>query len=941
MEICSNLENYPHAYTVGMFTFRPIQSADSIIEYHRDSFSEYYIGKDDSDQNARWIGVLADELLPPDELNGKPSKDAFAKLLKNLHPKTGEKLTVRTRQKRRSGFDFACCAPKSVSMAHIMRGDNILLKIHKECANEAFKFLEEHAATRIRKDGDYKDRCTGSLIAFATEHESSRHGDPHLHTHFVVPNITWDAAEKRYKALQTSEIAQNIGLATAIYRNTLAQKLRALGYGLSYKADGKFEIEGVPPSLIKEYSKSKNYIDEKTSEIETKLGFELEESVRRDIALGLRPKKLTKLGERIAFYKFRKRINESGVMDVFHPKKGVSLKKNSGSAEDFMKKAMDFAVEHLFERNSVTKKSKLKECAINALQGLFSYKNIEDELNNRVASQELFYNKREGLVVSKEIWELERKLLMYANKGVGNAEQYAKLTGRKWKLPDSLSPEQKACLEYVMYSRDKVMNIQGIAGAGKSFLLQTLAVNLGNNNINFVAVAPSSKATAELNDLGHEHVQTMQSLIAQGGSYKLRDGLLIVDEAGLVGVRDMVRLFEIASKYNARILFTGDIRQHKSVPAGDALRLLQTRSKMETFSLREIRRQKDKEYRDAVYSIFKGDVNNTMAKLRKNKAIEKFSHEYMMYMHVAGEYIIAEKDGKNTLIVSPVWSEIEEITRIIQGRLYQMGYLKRSESKEFKVAKSLSWTHAQKKERSTYDLSNDLYLDVFGKVEGVQPGVYRVSAGKEEYLLLEDRQGQKVRLAYSEARNFDVQQMGKALVAPKEKLLIRGNLKVGQQTVLKRGEIVIVKKLAEDGTILLEDGRKIPLDFLSWTHGYAITSHASQGMTVDNVIFACGSHGLKALTQEQFYVGISRGRESVKVLTTDIKELTQKVGCTNNRMLAVEFMQEMLDDEANIGKYPSQQSQQEKQTSSLKPIFPSKKSHNIPSDYSDGVGLDR
>ena len=870
-----------------MFTFRPIQNAASIIEYHKDSLSEYYTGKTDSDQNARWVGTLMDRLLPSEELAEKPSKRSFARLLKNLHPKTNEKLTVRTRQKRRSGFDFACCAPKSVSMAHVMRGDDVLLKIHKECANEAFKFLEEHAATRIRKGGKYEDRRTGSLIAFATEHESSRYGDPHLHTHFVVPNITWDAQEKRYKALQTSQIAQYTALATAIYRNTLAKKLRELGYGLAYKPDGKFEIDGVPPALIKEYSKSKNHIDEKISEIESEQGIELKESVRRDIALGLRPQKMTKSKEKAVFERFKRHMKELGLTGHLYPNVLKILQNKIIAAPVLAVNAVNYATEHLFERNSVVGKYKFLECAIDRLCGTDSYGKVFAEFDRRIAANKIL--EIDGKVTTNEMVALERKLVSFANAGIGKSERFTKRSRIKWDFPSSLGDEQRKCLEHIMGSSDRIMNVQGIAGAGKSFMLQTLAANLRRQNVKFVAVAPSSKATAELHELGRENVQTMQSLIAQGGNKKLQNGLLIVDEAGLVGVRDMEKLFAIAEKYDARILFTGDIRQHKSVPAGDALRLLQTRSQMKTFSLSEIRRQKEAEYRNAVYAIFEGDVNKTVHKLKKMNAIIE-SGSYMEHrLRVADEYIKSYIKGENTMIVSPVWVEIDAITDAIQSRLFQEKLLDQSKSRPFNVTKSLSWTHAQKKEPGSYDLSETLYIEVFGKIGGVPPGVYRIADAKSEYISLEDWKGKKLRMAYSEAGKFDVLQMRKAVVTPREKLLIRGNLKVGKTTILRRGEIVVAKEIADDGTISLEDGRKIPPDFLSWTHGYAVTTHASQGITVDKTIVSCGSSGLRAFTQEQFYVGISRGKESVKVFTTDTEELTRRIGCSNERLLAMEL----------------------------------------------------
>lgn len=722
--------------------------------------------------------------------------------------------------------------------------------------------MEQFAAARIRRGGKYEDRRTGNLIAFATEHASSRYGDPHLHTHFVIPNVTWDSEECRYKALQTSEISKNLALVTAIYRNRLAMKLIKLGYSLSDGADGKFEITGIPAELIREYSKSKERIDGKISEVESAIGHELEEADRRKIALGLRPKKMAKGEERSAFEKFREHMKKLGLWSILHPNFLKVLQNKLIAPSVSPKNAVNYAADHLFERNSVVSKSAFLKCAIDRLRGMVSYKKIFEELGERISSN-TFMEWGDGITTS-EMLASEQALIFMANDGMGKSESFLKMGGALWAFPKSLDGEQRRCLEQIIHSSDWLINVQGVAGAGKSFMLRTLAANLNRQGIGFVAVAPSSKATAELHELGSANVQTMQSLIEQGGNGRLRKGLLIVDEAGLVGTRDMEKLFGIAKKYGARILFSGDIRQHKSVPAGDALRLLQTKSEMKTFSLKEIRRQRDEKYRSAVRAIFNGDVNETVFKLKKINAIVESSSPLRHSHEVAEEYIRAQMRGENTLIVSPLWSEIEDISSAIRKHLFAKRHLDIAKSRQFCVTKSLSFTRAQKKNPQAYEGRN-LYIEVFGKIAGVEPGIYRVANPQGEYLVLENEKGKKLRLSYSEADNFDVQEMRRIDIAPNEKLLLRGNLKAGRRTVLRRGELVVAKDISPDGTILLEDGRKIPPNFQAWTHGYAVTTHGSQGMTVDSVIVSCGDSALWSLTQEQFYVGISRGREKVKI----------------------------------------------------------------------------
>ena len=90
------------------------------------------------------------------------------------------------------------------------------------------------AAARIRNGGQRAERTTGEIVAAMFRHEESRALDPQLHTHFVVFNATWDSVEKRWKALETSAMFDQIKLYTEVYRSELALRLQALGYALRH-----------------------------------------------------------------------------------------------------------------------------------------------------------------------------------------------------------------------------------------------------------------------------------------------------------------------------------------------------------------------------------------------------------------------------------------------------------------------------------------------------------------------------------------------------------------------------------------------------------------------------------------------------------------------------------------------------------------------------------
>jgi len=71
-----------------------------------------------------------------------------------------------------------------------------------------------------------------------------------------------------------------------------------------------------------------------------------------------------------------------------------------------------------------------------------------------------------------------------------------------------------------------------------------------------------------------------------------------------------------------------------------------------------------------------------------------------------------------------------------------------------------------------------------------------------------------------------------------------------------------------------------------FVHGYAVTSYASQGKTVDSVILADSGNRI-ATNAQQWYVSISRGRKRVVVLTPDKIELRANIQHSGERELVL------------------------------------------------------
>ena len=109
-------------------------------------------------------------------LSGVVDKDSFERLCDNLHPQTGEPLTVRTRTERTVGYDFTFSVPKSVSLLYAMSGDQDLLGAFRASVDETMREMEAEMKTRVREDHQDTNRTTSNMVWAEFVHTTSRPG---------------------------------------------------------------------------------------------------------------------------------------------------------------------------------------------------------------------------------------------------------------------------------------------------------------------------------------------------------------------------------------------------------------------------------------------------------------------------------------------------------------------------------------------------------------------------------------------------------------------------------------------------------------------------------------------------------------------------------------------------------------------------------------------
>ncbi len=869
-----------------------VSSSDNAKSYYTDGLSkgDYYL--DDQELAGKIKGKLAERL----GISGDADKDIFYALCDNLDPKTGEQLTPRMKENRIVGYDINFHCPKSVSIVHALSKDTHVLDAFEEAVNETMADIESDAKTRVRTNGRDEDRDTEELVWGQFIHQTARPADklapdPHLHAHCIVFNATYDPDEERIKAARFRYIKRDMPYYQAMFHKRLSDRLIDLGYDIQ-RTKKSFEIAGVPARITKHFSKRTDEIGRFAKEKGITDPKELDQ-------LGARTRSKKQKGYTMTDLKaeWRRQIRELGNSGDGEGSEAVRFAPKKDKERYSAKECIDHAITHEFERASVKQDRKLLAAA---------YRHSIGDEQTKVGTIDEAFEADERIIRVKENTEMlcttheilaeERYMVKIARREQG------KLLPLYKKLPKiRAQDDQRNAIEHILSTTDRISIVRGGAGTGKTTLMKEAVEHLENAGKKVSVVAPIAKTTREvLQGDGFENAQTVSKLLNDKQLQNdLKNQVLWVDEAGLLSNKDMISLIELASTKNARLILGGDTRQHTAVQRGDALRILNKVGKIKAAEVNKIFRQQNDLYRQTVQFLSDGKVKDAFHNLDKMGAIAEIDKENPQ-QGIVGDYLSSVKSGHSSLVIAPTHQEGELVTKAVRTALKAEGLIDQQDVKTRRLT-ALNFTAAQKTDWRNIEKGQIIQFSQNGV--GIKRGSqWKVVESTERDIIIANEEQKQLSLPVHRAEHYDVFAEETIDLAKGDSIRITRNGIDRHKDVMSNGQIFKVGQIHDNGDIEVENSKtqsshRLPKDYGHIAHAHCITSHASQGQTVDRVFVSVPASSFGATNLKQMYVSVSRGRHGARIYTDDKEALIQQASKAGDRESAIELVAKHSDDD--------------------------------------------
>jgi len=863
----------------------------NIVEiYSKISEDSKKIGSDSIEKNIKKMQSLVNK---SNKLSIDEKQEIKDKLKKNI-------LIYKKKRERRPAYDLTFSAPKSLSIAAFIGGNEKLIEAHREAVKKTLQIVEEKYSRVNYIDKDRNQKITdnsGNILAATFEHDVSRKLDPQLHTHCVLMNLTeYNGA---WRALNSDGFFYNSKNIGVVYQNELAIKVKELGYEIELKDNGTFDIVGYTDEQLKYFSKRSEQLKDlgaKNQKEATKLVLHERDKKPKEVEFSRDELK-------------KNWLKESEFIDIKHPK---PLNKNIKFKEDFnnLNFIITESINEISKNDISFKKEKLEEIILKKTLGSYDYKvishKIDDILKNNTKK---IGDKFRAEYITNKIMKVEKESIEIMQRGKNLFESIVSNSSAK-EIADALNKEslekgfqginqgQREALELMLTSNDRVFAWQGVAGAGKTFSLESAIKVAKKEGFKVVGFAPSAKAKDNLaQEAKLDEAFTVASLLVKETVAGRGQGkeIWVIDEAGLMSAEDANALLKKAEIENVRVLLVGDTRQLSSVGSGNPFKQLQENGMQTAQLTQSMRQKKGTIIKESVDLIADGKHKNGLDILEKTGKVHEFEKDHIIN-NIANDYLsLSKNELEKSLFISSTNFENQEITKLIRSELINRREIKNIT--EINILENTGYNEHALKFINIYKKGDIIVL--LKSAESLKANTaYKILDVdyKNNKLHIETEKGQKiidiknVKCNLFREKFIEIGEGDKLKWTKNQNIIVKD--KFGNKTGINKrmnGQDVTVLEINKEKNIIKLKDIKGKIDeiklkdnhFLDYS--YITTVFSSQGKTCDKVFAS-----LTNIDRENFYVAVSRARLDCKLYCENKEELYKKVEKVGANQTALE-----------------------------------------------------
>lgn len=683
------------------------------------SLDDYYTGAGEAD--GQWLGAGAERLGLSDRVDANDLRAVLAGLAPGSGGLTPDGTTVRTHARRVPGFDVTFKTPKSVSALYAVSDDPrvqaAIIAAGENAVRATVSWLEREAIRVRRGSGDaaYLNDLAArdpdaahaarlrvlpgrGVVAASFRHRTSRAGDPLLHWHTLVANLV-EGPDGRWGAFVHPELYRAARAAGEVFQSILRGELTDR-LGVEWRPGRHvLEIAGVPQALCDRFSKRAAEIDAWL----TATGTPADPVGRQAAVLATRKGKPEREGERLDVAWKSEAIAagwgpehaEAFVASMANPDPTARVDDAPhGPAVDAL--SADDAIDPdrwvrelgrlLTEHDSTFTRPALLQAVAARFTAGATIDTIERAAARALASAHIvpIADDRTERWTTTELLAVEHRFLHSAETTRTTRRPIpASIVDDVLATGTTLGADQAAAVRALTATTDGLAVLVGPAGTGKTYTLDAVRRVFEAAGRDVIGVAPSARAAHELANDAHIPSSTIHRQLGawtRGYDVPTERTVLVVDEAGMAGIRDLERVVTPVLAAGGRVLLSGDHHQLPEISAGGGFAALATDPTVTVAQLTINRRQHEPWERVALTELRDGHVARAVAAYRDHQRVIVTAERTEMVATGVDRWFAAHHGGLVPVLIAGTNELVDALNHTIRHQLLDRGILQATPS---------------------------------------------------------------------------------------------------------------------------------------------------------------------------------------------------------------------------------------------------------------------